>query len=213
MWVLVALPRLGQIYYDFDDSRTLQCTPILTCYMINCFWSFPHLFFHNAIALPVLKFIFKHRELINTLLAPNWQHDQNKKASWISNLAVWYLVPTKVTDVGLQQPVHVHYILYSVYMYMYSSWAAGTKIPHISFFLKLKYRNIPAKKIHGGGGRIRPGNTINSPRNRLKIRFRGRHQKVKWSQIAPVTITSGRALSSSFVFIVCISWSTRWISV
>ena len=60
-----------------------------------------------------------------------------------------------------------------------------------------------AKKIHGGGGRIRPGNTINSPRNRLKIRFRGRHQKVKWSQIAPVTITSGRALSSSFVFIVC----------
>ena len=58
MWVLVTLPRLGQIYYDFDDSRTLQCTPILTCYMINCFWSFPHLFFHNAIALPVLKFIF-----------------------------------------------------------------------------------------------------------------------------------------------------------
>ena len=54
----VTLPRLGQIYYDFDDSRTLQCTPILTCYMINCFWSFPHLFFHNAIALPVLKFIF-----------------------------------------------------------------------------------------------------------------------------------------------------------
>ena len=33
----VTLPRLGQIYYDFDDSRTLQCTPILTCYMINCF--------------------------------------------------------------------------------------------------------------------------------------------------------------------------------
>ena len=62
------------------------------------------------------------------------------------------------------------------------------------------------KKIHGGGGRIRPGNTINSPRNRLKIRFRGRHQKVKLSQIAHVTITSGRALSSSFVFIVCISW-------
>ena len=55
----VTLPRLGQIYYDFDDSRILQCTPILTCYMINCFWSFPHLFFHNAIALPVLKFSFK----------------------------------------------------------------------------------------------------------------------------------------------------------
>ena len=55
----VTLPRLGQIYYDFDDSRTLQCTPILTCYMINCFWSFQHHFFHNAIALPVLKFIFK----------------------------------------------------------------------------------------------------------------------------------------------------------
>ena len=31
---------------------------MLTCYMINCFWSFPHLLFHNAIALPVLKFIF-----------------------------------------------------------------------------------------------------------------------------------------------------------
>ena len=56
--VIVTLPRLGQIYDDFDDSRTLQYTPILTCYMINFFWSIPHLFFHNAIALPELTFIF-----------------------------------------------------------------------------------------------------------------------------------------------------------
>ena len=56
--VLVTLARLGQIYYDFDDSRTLQYTPILTCYMINFFWSIPHLFFHNEIALPELNFIF-----------------------------------------------------------------------------------------------------------------------------------------------------------
>ena len=35
--VLVTLPRLGQIYYGCDDSRTLQYTPILTGYMINFF--------------------------------------------------------------------------------------------------------------------------------------------------------------------------------
>ena len=61
--MIVTLPRLGQIYDDFDDfddSRTLQCTPILTCYMINFFWSIPHLFFHNAIALPELAFIFNN---------------------------------------------------------------------------------------------------------------------------------------------------------
>ena len=29
--VLVTLPRLGQVYYRFDDSRTLQYTPILIC--------------------------------------------------------------------------------------------------------------------------------------------------------------------------------------
>ena len=39
--------------------ETLQCTPILTCYMINCFWFLSTPFLNNAIALPVLKFIFK----------------------------------------------------------------------------------------------------------------------------------------------------------
>ena len=29
--VLVSLPRLGQIFYNFDDSRTLQYTPMLIC--------------------------------------------------------------------------------------------------------------------------------------------------------------------------------------
>ena len=33
--MIVTLPRLCQIYDDFDDSRTLHYTPLLTCYMIN----------------------------------------------------------------------------------------------------------------------------------------------------------------------------------
>ena len=49
--VFVTLPRLGQISYHFDDSRTLQYTQILICYMymINFFWLIPHRFFHNSI--------------------------------------------------------------------------------------------------------------------------------------------------------------------
>ena len=57
--VIVTLPRLGQIYYHFVDSRTLKFTPIVICYMINLSWSIPHRFFQNAIAGPILNFIFK----------------------------------------------------------------------------------------------------------------------------------------------------------
>ena len=46
-------------FLSFNDSRTLQYTQILICYMINLFWSVPHRFFHNAIAWPELDFIFK----------------------------------------------------------------------------------------------------------------------------------------------------------
>ena len=31
------IPRLGHISYHFEDSGTLQYTPILICYMINFF--------------------------------------------------------------------------------------------------------------------------------------------------------------------------------
>ena len=68
LWtVLVTLPRLGQISYHFDDSRTLQYTPILIWKMINLFLiESPQRFFHNAIAWPELNFIFKgevHRNI------------------------------------------------------------------------------------------------------------------------------------------------------
>ena len=34
--------------------------PCITHHYLHAIWSIPHLFFHNAIALPELKFIFKH---------------------------------------------------------------------------------------------------------------------------------------------------------
>ena len=60
---LLLLPR-GSDTYHFDDSRTLQYTPILIRYMINFFWSIPHRFFHKAIAWPELKFISKCQYLL-----------------------------------------------------------------------------------------------------------------------------------------------------
>ena len=64
--VLVTLPRLGQVSYHFDDSRTLQ----YTC--INIFWSIPHRFFHKTIAWPELDFIFNLQQIYKLTTCTNY---------------------------------------------------------------------------------------------------------------------------------------------
>ena len=55
------------IFYHFNNSKTLQTTAILKCFIINLFQLLWDSFFHNSVSWPELAFIFNTCTCFNCL--------------------------------------------------------------------------------------------------------------------------------------------------